>query len=104
MTAQTKNRRGFWQNPFMRDGREAPEEVPAVAESPQQVAAPELEIAPNDPILAYLASVSGVVEVEKLDVDSPALWVMKAADVKLVVDREQEVDITLVTLERSEEL
>ena len=85
MTAQTKNRRGFWQNLFRRDGDKPPEEATAVAETPQQVAAPELEIAPNDPILAYLASVSGVVEVEKLDLDSPALQEMKAADVKLVV-------------------
>jgi serine phosphatase RsbU (regulator of sigma subunit) len=85
MTAQTKNRRGFWQNLFRRDGRKAREEAPAVADSPQQVAAPELEIAPNDPILAYLASVSGVVEIEKLDLDSPALRAMKDADVKLVV-------------------
>jgi len=85
MTAQTKNRRGFWQNLFRRDGRKAPEEAPAVPDTPQQVAAPELEIEPNDPILAYLASVSGVVEIEKLDLDSPALRAMKAADVKLVV-------------------
>jgi hypothetical protein len=56
-----------------RDGHEAP----AVAEPSQQVAAPEIEIAPNDPILAYLASVSGVVEVEKLDLDSPVMAVAK---------------------------
>jgi serine phosphatase RsbU (regulator of sigma subunit) len=47
--------------------------------------APQIEIAPNDPILAYLASVSGVVEVDRLDLDSPALRAMKAADVKVVV-------------------
>jgi serine phosphatase RsbU (regulator of sigma subunit) len=86
MTAQTKNKRGFWQNLLGRDGGKAPgPEAPAVAEPSQQIAAPELEIAPNDPILAYLASVSGVVEVEKLDLDSPALRTMKAAEVKLVV-------------------
>jgi serine phosphatase RsbU (regulator of sigma subunit) len=85
MTARTKNKRGFWQNLLGRDGPKASEETPAVAEPSQQIAAPELEIAPNDPILAYLASVSGVVEVEKLDLDSPALRAMKAADVKLVV-------------------
>ena len=84
MTAQTKNRRGFWQNLLRSDGRKASEEKPAVADVPQQ-AAPELDIAPNDPILAYLASVSGVVEVEKLDLDSPALKEMKEAGVKLVV-------------------
>jgi serine phosphatase RsbU (regulator of sigma subunit) len=86
MTAQTKNRRGFWQSLLKRDGRKAPgPEAPADAGSSQQVAAPEVEIAPNDPILAYLANVSGVVEVEKLHLDSPALRAMKAADVKLVV-------------------
>ncbi len=84
MTAQTKNKTGFWQDLFRRDGRRTPEETPAVADVPQQ-AAPELDIAPNDPILAYLASVSGVVEVEKLDLDSPALAAMKEAGVKLLV-------------------
>ena len=86
MTAQTKNRRGFWQNLLGRDGRKTPgPEASAVAEPSQQVAGPELDIAPNDPILAYLASVSGVVEIEKLDLDSPALAAMKEAGVRLVV-------------------
>ena len=84
MTAQTKNRTRFWQDLFRRDGRDKPEEKPAVADVPQQ-AAPELDIAPNDPILAYLASASGVVEVEKLDLDSPALKEMREAGVKLLV-------------------
>jgi serine phosphatase RsbU (regulator of sigma subunit) len=86
MTAQTKNRRGFWQSFFRRDGSKTPgPEAPAVAEPTPQVAAPELEIAPNDPILAYLANASGVVEVEKLELASPALRAMKEADIKLVV-------------------
>jgi len=46
---------------------------------------PEIEIAPEDPILAYLANVSGTVEVEKLDLDSPALTAMRAAGIELVV-------------------
>jgi serine phosphatase RsbU (regulator of sigma subunit) len=84
MTAQTRNKTRFWQDLFRRDGRGTPEETPAVADAPQQDA-PELDIAPNDPILAYLASVSGVVEVEKLDLDSPALKEMREAGVKLLV-------------------
>ncbi|MDF2701877.1 MAG: hypothetical protein K0S10_821 [Rubrobacteraceae bacterium] len=85
MTAQTKNRKGFWQNLLRRDGRKAPgSETPAVTDVPHQTA-PELDIAPNDPILTYLASVSGVVEVEKLELDSPALREMKETGVKLVV-------------------
>src|ERR671917_712388 len=86
MTTQTKNRRGFWQSLFRRDGSEDPgPEAPAAPEPSLQVVAPDLEIAPDDPILAYLANASGVVEVEKLDLDSPALQAMRATDVKLVV-------------------
>jgi serine phosphatase RsbU (regulator of sigma subunit) len=92
MRAQTKNRRGFWRNLLRRDGSKAPggPEAPAVAQPSRQAAAAAapplmLEIAPNDPILAYLANVSGVVEVEKLDFDSPALQTMKEANIRLVV-------------------
>jgi len=45
----------------------------------------EFEIAAEDPILSYLASVSGVVEVEKLELDSPALSAMKDQQIELVV-------------------
>ena len=87
MTTQEKSRQGFWQSLFGRDeGQEPREEVSEpVVETTVQEAAPELEIAPNDPIVAYFAGASGVVEIEKLDLDSPALRAMKAADIKLVV-------------------
>ena len=85
MTTQQKSRQGFWQSLLGRDGRKAPEEAPAVTEPSQQIAAPEIEIAPNDPIVAYFASASGVVEIDKLDLDSPALLAMKSAEIKLVV-------------------
>ena len=87
MTTQERSRQGFWQSLFGRDGRqESQEETPEpVVESPLQEAGPELEIAPNDPIVAYFASASGVVEIDKLDLDSPALRAMKEADIKVVV-------------------
>jgi hypothetical protein len=84
MTAQTENKRGFWQVLLRRDGSKTPEETPVVMDVPQQ-AALDLDIAPNDPILPYLANVSGVVEIEKLELDSPALRVMKEVGIKLVV-------------------
>jgi PAS domain S-box-containing protein len=59
--------------------REATEKATAAIE------VPEIEIAPDDSILAYLANVSGVVEVEKLALDSQALRAMKSADIELVV-------------------
>jgi serine phosphatase RsbU (regulator of sigma subunit) len=88
MTTQERNRQGFWQSLFGRDGRqETPDEkIPEpVVEAPSQEPGPEVEIAPNDPIVAYFASASGVVEIDKLDLDSPALRAMKAADIKVVV-------------------
>src|SRR5215217_5085873 len=59
---------------------EAPAGGPASAEE----AAP-IDIAPNDPLLAYLQSASGAVDVEALELDSPALAELKAAGVKLAV-------------------
>ncbi|HEY6713726.1 MAG TPA: GAF domain-containing protein, partial [Rubrobacter sp.] len=87
MTTQQRNRQGFWQSLFGRDGgQETPEEISEpLVEAPSQEPAPELEIASNDPIVAYFASASGVVEIDKLDLDSPALKAMKAADIKVVV-------------------
>ena len=90
MTTQQREQQGFWRNIFRRDGRKAAApEVPTQEGTREEVAAsaqaPQIDIAPNDPILAYLASVSGVVEVDRLDLDSPALRAMKAADVKVVV-------------------
>src|SRR5215216_4513698 len=62
MTTPTKNRRGFWQNLFKREGGKEPgPEAPAVADA------------------------SGVVEIQKLDLDSPALSAMKESGVRLVV-------------------
>jgi serine phosphatase RsbU (regulator of sigma subunit) len=87
MTTQQRNRQGFWQSLFGRDaGQETREEIPEpLVEAPSQEPGPEVEIAPNDPIVAYFASASGVVEIDKLDLDSPALRAMKAADIKVVV-------------------
>jgi serine phosphatase RsbU (regulator of sigma subunit) len=87
MTTQQRNRQGFWQSLFGRDGgQETREEIPEpLVETPSQEPGPEVEIAPNDPIVAYFASASGVVEIDKLDLDSPALRAMKAADIKVVV-------------------
>ena len=49
------------------------------------VAAPTVEIAPYDPLVAYLQSARGVVEVDRLDLDSPALRAMKEVGVSLTI-------------------
>src|SRR5687768_17226483 len=61
----------------------APVERMPTAEAPPEQA--PVEIAPNDPLLAYFQTASGAVDVEALDLDSPALRELKAAGVKLAV-------------------
>src|ERR687894_700983 len=59
------------------------------AERPAQPGGPPeqapVEIAPNDPLLAYFQAAGGAVDVEELELDSPALRELKAAGVKLAV-------------------
>jgi len=72
---------------FRRRLRRAPAEEHAVEETPAtggDEAAP-IDIAPNDPLLAYLQSATGAVDVEALELDSPALAELRAAGVKLAV-------------------
>lgn len=52
---------------------------------PETAGAPPLDISPNDPLLAYLQTVAGPVDVEKLQLDSPALQEMREQGMKLVV-------------------
>jgi serine phosphatase RsbU (regulator of sigma subunit)/anti-sigma regulatory factor (Ser/Thr protein kinase) len=68
-----------------RAGRDAvaADAAPAPPQAPPEQ--PPVDIAPNDPLLAYLQSASGAVDVEALDLDSPALRELKAAGVKLAV-------------------
>ena len=72
---------------FRRRLRRAPHEEQAAAAAPLapgEEAAP-IDIAPNDPLLAYLQSASGAVDIEALELDSPALAELKAAGIKLAV-------------------
>jgi serine phosphatase RsbU (regulator of sigma subunit)/anti-sigma regulatory factor (Ser/Thr protein kinase) len=64
-------------------GEAAVEPSPAAAEAPPEQA--PVEIAPNDPLLAYFQSANEAVDIEALELDSPALRELKAAGVKLAV-------------------
>src|SRR6187551_4040513 len=59
------------------------EATPAAA-----IGAPEqapVEIGPNDPLLAYFQSASEAVDIDALELDSPALRELRAAGVKLAI-------------------
>ena len=45
----------------------------------------DLDVAPNDPLIAFCQQAGGVVDVDTLELDSPALRQLKAAGTKLVV-------------------
>src|SRR5436190_1635030 len=51
----------------------------------QQMTPPPMDIAPNDPIVAYFLSAPGAIEVDKLHLASTALQAMKDAGVKLAI-------------------
>jgi serine phosphatase RsbU (regulator of sigma subunit)/anti-sigma regulatory factor (Ser/Thr protein kinase) len=48
-------------------------------------AAPAVDIAPNDPLMAYLQSAGGVIELDRLELESAAVDALRAAGVALVV-------------------
>ena len=77
--------------PFRRRSRQGGHDAPSEpAERPPRgievssTPAP-VEIGPNDPLVAYLQSASGAVEIDTLELDSPAVAELRAAGVKLVV-------------------
>ncbi|HEV8424717.1 MAG TPA: SpoIIE family protein phosphatase [Actinomycetes bacterium] len=56
-----------------------------LAAPPERVEAPPVEIAPNDPLVAYFSGATGAVDIGALQLDSPALAGLREAGVKLVV-------------------
>jgi len=56
-----------------------------VAAPPERVEAPPVEIAPNDPLVAYFSSATGAVDIGALQLDSPALEGLREAGIRLVV-------------------
>ena len=75
----TQARRPLWQTIFRRRSRTletAPTTEPA---GPSTVDAAPIDIQPDDPAVAYFQSASGVVDVEHVDIDSPAIQAMKEA-------------------------
>src|SRR5438034_10621931 len=67
-------------------GRPATEPLDVrVLASAQRVETPRIDIAPNDPLVAYFQGAAGAVDLETLELDSPARAALRAAGIKLVV-------------------
>jgi serine phosphatase RsbU (regulator of sigma subunit)/anti-sigma regulatory factor (Ser/Thr protein kinase) len=69
---------------FLRRRRRGDAEAARLPAAPAPESAP-VEIAPDDPLLDYLQGVSGPVDVDTLELDSPALRALRAGGVKLAV-------------------
>ena len=65
-------------------GQAAATPAPDLTRVPEDDVAP-VDIAPNDPLLAYLQSATGAVDVTSLELDSPALTALREAGVTLAV-------------------
>jgi serine phosphatase RsbU (regulator of sigma subunit)/anti-sigma regulatory factor (Ser/Thr protein kinase) len=75
----------FWRRLFGSDTRQdSPEPEPSAKPAPQGEVRP-MDIAPNDPLLQYVTNAPGVIEVDKLNLDSPALAELKDSGVKLTL-------------------
>jgi serine phosphatase RsbU (regulator of sigma subunit)/anti-sigma regulatory factor (Ser/Thr protein kinase) len=48
-------------------------------------AGPSIEIAPTDPLFAYLQASSGVVDAERLELESPALTELRSSGIRVIV-------------------
>lgn len=76
-----KQIRQLWQN--WRRG--ADREVSTESHPRSQVVMLDLDVAPNDPLVLYFQTSPGVVDVERLGIESPVLDGLREAGVKLVV-------------------
>jgi serine phosphatase RsbU (regulator of sigma subunit) len=75
-------RRGDW---WRRTRRTRPEDDLAGAPAAMPVAADPVELAANDPLLVYVASAGGAVDLDGLELASPGLDALREAGVRLVV-------------------
>src|SRR5919202_66211 len=81
MTTQAQN---FWRI-FRRRGRRNPQATaPELADVPSPLT-PAPEIAPDDPLVAHFQDSPGPTDVDRLDLDSPALRALGEAGTKIAV-------------------
>ena len=83
--AMTARLHTFWQNLLRRDERKITEAPSAAADEPRRTVVESVDISPNDPLAAYFQSNPGLVQVDRLNLDSPALSSLKAAGVKISI-------------------
>jgi serine phosphatase RsbU (regulator of sigma subunit)/anti-sigma regulatory factor (Ser/Thr protein kinase) len=77
--------RGFWRNFIGQKGADVVETAVTIPTPTTQISTLDLDIAPHDPLLAYVQQSPGVLNIEQIKLDSPAIHAMRQAGIKLVV-------------------
>jgi len=80
MNAQNQS---LWQRIFRRENTEIQDAVPQSEEPSPNGDISSLEIAPNDPLLAYILNSPGVIEVDELNLESATLLDLRETGVKV---------------------
>ena len=84
----------FWRSFVRWAQREEPTAPAPIAKPSRQLAEPALELAPNDPLIAYFQRAPYVVEIDKLDIPSPALRALRAAGVQVAIPLVSQGELT----------
>jgi serine phosphatase RsbU (regulator of sigma subunit)/anti-sigma regulatory factor (Ser/Thr protein kinase) len=75
----------FWRNLIGEPNRDENRSIPIIQQELDREAEIGLEFSGDDPIVAYFQSAPGAVEIDKINLQSPALETLKNAGTKLVV-------------------
>jgi len=79
------NKLSFWKRNRRKPTVEPAPETPVVTAPNVQGEVKPLDIPPNDPLLAYVQSSPGVIDLDKLTLDSPTLAEMRTAGIRLTL-------------------
>ncbi len=81
----TANPPKSWRSLFAKQAVETPQADWLAREKPSRAQTLDLDLASDDPLLAHFLNAPGVVEIDRLELDSPALRKLKQAGVKITV-------------------
>ena len=84
--AMTTRLHSFWQSLVRQQADQTGSAVRTlIVPRSRETGAEAVDIAPNDPLVAYFQASPGVVEVDRLNLDSPAAHALKEAGVRMAV-------------------
>jgi serine phosphatase RsbU (regulator of sigma subunit)/anti-sigma regulatory factor (Ser/Thr protein kinase) len=77
--------RNFWQNVVGPGAKDMDPGAAPFSPLPSRSLEIDFQISPEDPLLSYFQNTPGAVEIEKINIESPALSALKESGIKLVV-------------------